>query len=168
MPMHTSIQGLAGILDKQIKNYQELSALLAEERKAIIANDLKMLAEATSRIQLLVASNNQLEMTRMNLVQSLASELKLPTPKPTLAQIAHALEEPDSQELMTLRQNARAELENVRRQSHINGELLRYSANLVDTVLKRMVEPEPCEATYGQTGETARARTAASLLDQHM
>ena len=165
--MNRAVNDLAGVLERQIANYQELKTLVLEERKAIVTNDLKKLAEVTAKIQSLVSANNQLEMGRVSLVKRLAAVLKLSDSKPTLADIANRLEKPLSDKLLSLRRRALEAISEMQRQNRINSEMLKYCANLMDSVLKQLVEPEPRQAVYGRTGEKRKA-ASASLLDRHV
>ncbi len=165
--MNRAVNDLAGVLEKQIANYRELKTLVLEERKAIVVNDLKKLAEVTARIQSLVSANNQLEMGRVSLVKRLAEVLKLSAPKPNLAHIANHLEKPLADRLLSLRRQALEAISEMQRQNKINSEMLKYCANLMDSVLKQLVEPEPRQAVYGRTGEKRKA-VSVSLLDRHV
>lgn len=166
--MHRAVNDLADVVEKQVNNYTELKRLVLEERKAIMANDLKKLSEVTSQIQAVIASNNRLEMGRMSLVKRLASELKLSMAKPTLAHIARRLENPLSEKLMGLRRRANAAITEVQRQARINAEMLKYCVNLMDSVLRGLVDPKPRKATYGSTGEAKRVTASVSLLDHQV
>jgi hypothetical protein len=167
MIMHRAIDDLTTVLEKQIGNYDELKALILEKREAILANDVVKLSDVTSRIKRLIASNNQLEIGRMQLVKKLAAELKLTDPKPTLRTIAGRVGSPLSERLMEMRRRAAAGIKEVRRQNRINAELLKYCVDLTDSVLKRLMEPAPYEITYGNEGKTNRKMQTASLLDHH-
>ena len=167
MDMQRAGEDLAAILEKQIKNYEDLKHHILEKRKAIIANDLKRLSEITSRIENLIGSNNQLEIGRMGLVKRLAGEMKLSGPKPTLREIARRFGGTLSGKLMDLRRRVISAIKDVQRQNQMNGEMLRYSADLMDSVLKHLVEPEPHEITYGNGGKAKRRALSASLLDRH-
>jgi hypothetical protein len=46
--------------------------------------------------------------------------------------------------------------------------MLKYSADLIDSVLNRLVETGSCDATYGSTGETNKKTASVSLLDQNI
>jgi len=164
--MATAMDNLVRILENQMSNYQELKRLILEKRKAIVDNDLKSLSGITSQIELLIVSNNQLEASRMALVSEMAEKLNLSEPKPTLAQIASRVESPLSEKLMELRQGTVEAIKDVQRQNRINSEMLKYSSNLMDSILRRMVDGESFEPTYGSTGKTTRKRASASLLDQ--
>jgi len=164
--MATAMDNLVRILENQMSNYQELKRLILEKRKAIVDNDLKSLSGITSQIEILIVSNNQLEASRMALVSEMAEKLNLSEPKPTLAQIASRVESPLSEKLMELRQGTVEAIKDVQRQNRINSEMLKYSSNLMDSILRRMVDGESFEPTYGSTGKTTRKRASASLLDQ--
>lgn len=166
--MNRAANDLATLLEKQIGNYRNLKELVLEKRKAIVANDLKKLSEITSRIELMIASNNRLGMDQTGLVKKLAAELKISEPTPTLAHIARRLESPLSEKLMELRRQTVTAIGEIKRQNHINAQMLRYSANLIDSVLKRLVEPESYEMTYGSTGGVKQRRTTASLIDHRV
>jgi len=165
--MQRAGEDLAAILEKQIRNYENLKDYILEKRKAIIANDLKRLSEITSRIENLIGSNSQLEIGRMSLVKRLAGEMKLSESKPTLREIARRFGGPLSGKLMDLRRRAISAIKDVQRQNRMNAEMLRYSADLMDSVLKHLVEPEPHEMTYGNGGKAKRRTLSASLLDRH-
>jgi flagellar biosynthesis/type III secretory pathway chaperone len=166
--MQRAIDDLAGILERQIRNYHMLKGLLLKKRKAIIAHDLKQLADITLQIETLIGANNQLEIGRIDLAKRIAKELGLRHSRPTLAEIAERVEEPTSKRLLELRRRSIGAIHDVQRQNRINAELLKYSADLIDSVLRRLVEPASDTSTYGSTGQ-ARSKTAlVSLLDQHV
>jgi hypothetical protein len=150
-----------------MSNYRELKRLILEKRKAIVVNDLKALSGITSQIELLIVSNNQLEANRMTLVSEIAKTLNLSESKPTLAQIADRIKSPLSEKLMELRRDTVEAIKEVQRQNRINSEMLKYSSNLMDSILRRIVDGESFEPTYGSTGKTTRKRASATLLDQH-
>ena len=163
--MHRAANDLASLLEKQVKNYRELKGLILEKRKAIVSNDLKKLSDVTSQIELVIASNNRLEVNHSALVKKLAAGLKISEPKPSLIHIARRLDGPVSDKLMELRRQTASAISDVQRQNRINAEMLRYSANLIDSVLKRLVEPESHEVTYGSTGGMRQGRASASIID---
>ena len=165
--MSSAIDDFVKILENQKCNYQELRRLILEKRKAIVANDLKSLSAITSQIQLLIVSNNHLEASRVALVGEIAGKLNISESKPTLAQIASHLASPHSEKLMKLREDTFQAIKDVQRQNRINAEMLKYSSNLMDCILRRIVDGESFEPTYGSTGKTMRKRASASLLDQH-
>ncbi len=166
--MQRAVDDLISVLEKQVENYYELKKLILEERKAIVSNDLKRLSDTTSQIGLLVASNNQLEMTRSNLVNKLAKELDLSDPSPTLSKIACRLHSPVSERLLELRRNTVSAIGEVQRQNRINAEMLKYSASLIDSVLRNLIDPVSSEAIYGNMGQAKRRATLASLLDHEV
>ena len=166
--MHRAANDLASLLEKQIKNYRQLKGLVLEKRKAIVANDLKKLSEVTSQIELVIASNNRLEIDHTGLVKKLAAALGISEPKPNLIHIARRLEGPVSEKLMELRRNTISAIAEVQRQNRINAEMLRYSANLIDSVVKRLIGPESFEVTYGNTGDLKQRRASASLIDHRV
>ncbi|UCD56538.1 MAG: flagellar export chaperone FlgN [Candidatus Hydrogenedentota bacterium] len=168
MIMHRAVNDLISMLEREIENYLELKRLMLEKRKAIIENDLKKLSGVTSQIELVIASNNQIEIGRMGLVKKLAAELKLSEPNPKLAHIARQLESPLSEKLMRLQGRAISAIKEVQRQNRMNSEMLKYCANLMDSVLRRLVEPDLREGTYGNRGEVKQRAASASLLDHHV
>ena len=165
--MASAIDDLVRILENQLSNYQELKRLILEKRKAIVVNDLKSLSGITSQVELLIVSNNQLEAGRIAIVSEMAEKLGFSETRPTLAQIASRLESPLSEKLMDLRQSTIEAIKEVQRQNRVNSEMLKYSSNLMDSILRRIVDGESFEPTYGSTGKTMRKRASASLLDQH-
>jgi flagellar biosynthesis/type III secretory pathway chaperone len=166
--MQRTVEDLISILEKQIGNYRELKGLVLEERKAIVSNDLKDLSETTSQVGLLVASNNQLEMARVNLVKRLATILNLTESSPTLSHVARRLQGPLSEKLVELRRDMVSAIGEVQRQNRINAEMLKYCAGLIDSVLRNLVDPVSSKAIYGNMGQAKRRATLASLLDHHV
>jgi flagellar biosynthesis/type III secretory pathway chaperone len=166
--MQNIAEQIASIIEQQIQNYQALKKLVLEERKALIANDLKALADTTASIRSLVASNNHLETERLELIGAAAKSLEIPNGRPTLLDIAAKLGGLRSERLLKLRRAASDAITDVQRQARINEEMMKYSANLLDSVLKHLVEPHPREATYSSTGRTTRPGAQAALLDHHV
>ncbi len=166
--MQRAVDDLAGALEKQIRNYSDLKSLILEKRKAIVSNDLKHLANVTLRIETLIASNNRLEIDRMAHVRKIAEELGLAEAKPTLARIAGRFAGTDRERLLDLRHRAGEAITEVQRQNRINAELLRYNAELMDSVLRSLVETESCESTYGSTGRAKSRGASVSLLDRQV
>jgi hypothetical protein len=107
-------------------------------------------------------------MGRIGLAKKLANELKLSPDKTTLRAIARRLGSPLSEKLMDVQRRASDAIKEVQRQNRINAEMLRYCANLMDSVVRRLVEGEPDPVTYGNTGMATRRAASASLLDQHI
>lgn len=166
--MEKTAELLADILEKQIDNYDTLKRLAFEKRKSLSNNDLKLLAKVTADIQTVAASNNRLEEERAALADKLASELSLSEPNPTLAQITEHLSGPLAERLRALRTQAVAAIHEVQRQNRINAEMLKYCSNLMDSVVKSLVEPGPNRTTYGCTGGARWEVAPAALLDHHM
>ena len=166
--MRSEIDKLADILEKQILNYRALSGVILEKRKTIMDNDITGLAEITVRIEELVGSNNELELERMEIAREMAGKLDLRMARPTLALIAERIGGPDCDRLLDLRLRATDAIRDVQRQNLINSEMLKYSADLIDSVLNRIVEAGSCDATYGVTGETHKKIASLSLLDQQI
>jgi hypothetical protein len=164
--MQRAIDDLSNILEKQIRNYHKLKNLILKKRKAIIAHDLRQLADITLQIETRIGANNQLETRRIDLAKKIAGDLGLNQTKPTLAQIAEQIGEPDSGRLRDLRQRATEAINDVQRQNRINAEMLKYSADLIDSVLRRLVEADSCGATYESTGRAENKTALVSLLDQ--
>ena len=168
MTMQRAIDDLANTLERQIENYHELKRLVLEKRKAIMSHDLEELSSITAKIEDLIISNNRVEIGRIALVKKLAEELKISEPKPTLANIARRLESSLAGKLMALRRRAVSAIADVQRQNRINAEMLKYCANLMDSVLRRLVDPESDGSTYGSRGKMKQKLASASLLDQHI
>jgi hypothetical protein len=167
--MQRAIDDLANILEKQIRNYHTLKDLLLKKRKTIIAHDLKRLADITLQIETLIGSNNQLEIGRIDLAKKIAKELGLRHARPTLAQIAERVKGPTSKKLLDLRRRSIEGIQEVQRQNRINAEMLKYSADLIDSVLRRLVETgSRGPMTYGSTGREKSKTALVSLLDQHI
>jgi flagellar biosynthesis/type III secretory pathway chaperone len=166
--MQREIDELAGILEEQILNYRALKDLVMEKRKTIIANDIKGLAEITVRIEELVGANNELELGRIEIARKMATALDLRMARPTLALIAERIDGPNRDRLLDLRLRTTDAIRDVGRQNRINSEMLKYSADLIDSVLNRLVETGSCDATYGATGETNKKSASVSLLDQNI
>lgn len=166
--MRRVVDNLADILEKQIQNYQTLKVHILDKRKAIESNDLKKLAAAIRQIEDLIASNSRLEIERMELVKTLAENLGLSQAKPTLAQISEHLESPLSERLLELRRRASDAIQDVNRHNRINAEMLKYSSELIDSVLRRLVEDGSCEPTYSSSGKTKGKVASISLLDQQV
>jgi flagellar biosynthesis/type III secretory pathway chaperone len=166
--MQSKTNELAGILEKQILNYRALKDIILEKREAIIANDIKGLAEITVRIEELVGSNSELEFERIEIARDMAKALDLRMARPTLALIAERIGGSDCDRLLDLRSRATDAIHEVQRQNRVNSEMLKYSANLIDSVLNSLVEAGSCDATYGVTGEANKKIAAVSLLDQEL
>ena len=166
--MQRAIDDLSDILEKQIENYETLKGLMLEKRKAIISNNLRELADVTLRIESRIASNNELEIRRIEFVKKIAEKMGLPEPRPTLAQIADGLDGLHSLRLLDLRRRAADAIRDVQRQNRINAEMLKYSAELIDSVLRSMVEAGSFEPTYGRTGKTTSKTASVSLLDKEI
>ena len=166
--MQKTADDLVAMIGKQLSNYADLKELILEKRKTILANDLKELAAVTLRIEALIASNNNLEIGRMDLVRKMAGQLGLTEAKPTLARIAECFDGPDRERLLDLRRRAAGAVADIQRQNRINAELLRYNAELLDSVLRSLVETESSEPTYGSTGKTRKRSASVSLLDRQV
>ncbi len=166
--MHRAVDDLARVLERQIGNYADLKRLILEKRKTITTNDLKGLADVTLRIEALVAANNKIEIGRMQLVKKMAEELGLSGAKPTLARIARCFDGPAREKLFDLRRRATEAINEVQRQNRINAEMLKYNAELLDSVLRSLVEADSCEPTYGSTGRAKGKSVSVSLLDQQV
>ena len=166
--MQRAIDDLTGILEKQIRNYYKLKDLILKKRKTIIAHDLRQLADTTLEIETLIGTTNQLEIGRIDLAKKIAQELGLRQARPTLAQIAERIGEPNSGKLLDLRRRTTEAVYEVQRQNRINAELLKYSAELIDSVLRRLVEVGSYGATYESTGKEKSKAALVSLLDRQI
>lgn len=166
--MSRAIDDLTEILEKQNENYETLKGLMLEKRKVIVSNNLRQLADVTLRIEALIASNNLLEIARNDLVKKMAADLGLGESRPTLAQIAECSGSPHSEKLLDLRRRSTDAIREIQRQNRINAEMLKYSAELIDSVLRRMVEVGSCEPTYSSRGKTKSKTASISLLDQQI
>ncbi|RJP26169.1 MAG: flagellar protein FlgN [Candidatus Abyssobacteria bacterium SURF_5] len=166
--MEQIAERLAAILETQIENYHTLKRLALDKRKALSANDLKALPLITVDIQDIAAANYRLEEERKSVAEQLARELGFSKANVTLGQIAERLTGPLSERLHSLRSKAIAAIHDTQRQNRINVELLKYCSNLMDSVLKNLVEPESNRDVYGRTGVKKSAATAAALFDHHI
>lgn len=166
--MDRAINDLIDILKKQIANYRDLKDMILEKRKAVMGNNLLDLSNVTSRIEILIASNNELEIGRLSLVKKMIESLPLGGSNPTLANIARCFDGPISERLMSLRRQAREVIGEVQRQNCINAEMLKYSAGLMDSVLRKLVDGESDGLTYTARGKTKSRSASVSLLDQQI
>ncbi len=166
--MGRAIDDLTAIMEEQIQNYERLKGLTLEKRKAITSNDLKQLADLTLQIEGLIGSNSGLEEERIELVKKMAKDLGLSPPRPTLERIAMSFEGSDREKLLDLRSRATDIMREVQRQNRINTKMLKYSAQLIDSVLRCLVEDGSCKPTYSSTGEAGKRTASASLLDQQI
>ena len=166
--MKETAEALAGILEKQIRNYAELKRLALEKRSALSAHDLRKLAKATADIQTVTASNYALEEERSDLASQLAAEVGLGEENPTLSQIAGRIDSPLRERLHFLKDQAAAAIRDVQHQNRMNTEMLKYCANLMDSAVKGLLEPKLKQNTYGSTGTANRDVASAVLLDHHI
>lgn len=166
--MQKAVDDLAGILERQIKNYGTLKDLVMEERKAIMGGDLGRLSEVTLQIEELIGSNNQLEIARIDIAGKVAKSLGLSKPGPTLALIAEHIDDGNRERLLDLRHRAIDAILEIKRGNRINAEMLNYSAELTDSVLRRLAEAGSCDPTYGSTGEAKKKTASVSLLDHQI
>jgi hypothetical protein len=155
---------LADILKKQIENYDALKRLALEKRKSLSSNDLKALPTITGEIQAVATSNCQLEEERKNLAGRLAAALGLQEENPSLVTLAQCIGGSSGKRLLVLRDRAVAAIDETQRQNRINFEMLKYCADLTDSVLKKLIEPNP-EQYYG-TGKPNHKSAPAILLDR--
>lgn len=162
--MNEIAQQLADSLKKQIENYDVLKQLALEKRKSLSSNDLKALPVITGEIQAVATANCQLEEERQNLTARLAAAIGLQEENPSLATLAQRLGGSSGSRLLMLRDQAVAAINETQRQNRINVEMLKYCADLTDSVLKKLIEPHP-EQYYG-TAKTDSSSTPAILLDR--
>lgn len=166
--MPVAIDDLADILEKQIRNYEDLKDLALEKRKAIITNDLRQLADFTMQIEIMIASNSELEARRISLAKKAAAEMGVREAAPTLARIAECFDGDEREKLLELKQRASSAIQDLQRQNHINAEMLKYSAQLIDSVIRRLVEDGSCEPTYRSDGKAGERISSNSLLDREV
>jgi hypothetical protein len=153
---------LADILKRQIENYDRLKQLALEKRKSLTSNELKALPMITGEIQAVATSNCQLEEERKNLADRLAVVLGIKGENPSLATLAQCVGGSSGNRLLALRDQAVAAINET--QNRINVEMLKYCADLTDSVLKKLIEPNP-EQYYG-TGKSNHNSAPAVLLDR--
>ena len=118
------------------------------------------------QIEVMIASNSELETRRISLAGKAAAEMGLQGSAPTLARIAECFEGDEREKLLELKQRASSSIQELQRQNHINAEMLKYSAQLIDSVIRRLVEGGSCEPTYSSDGKTGKRISSNSLLDR--
>lgn len=160
-----SMTRLLRLMREQQDHYDALRDLLVQKRTAIEHNDLRELARVAQDIERVIGRNSQVEGERQAAARQLATELGLPDHRPTIARIVRRLPEPDRAALLERRDRLTATLRALRAESQTVQGVLRLNVQLIDRLIKTMLNVGPVAATYDAEGESAAGDTLR-LLDR--
>lgn len=161
---------LVDVLEAQIECYEGLNQLANYKQQAIVEKNLELLQEVTSTEEQFVGRVNVLDRKREVLMKDIAIVTCMPYKGLTLTAIADKIGDKNevSHQLRDLRDKIRIELEQLKKQSELNKELITQSLELVDFMINAIGSTKGYAhvGNYGKPGEGEHLQRQHSLFDQ--
>jgi flagellar biosynthesis/type III secretory pathway chaperone len=154
---------LVTVLSKEQAIYQQLLAVAADERQAIVDGKLPELKVALQRKQDILERLAALEDRRIKWLNRYASKRQLPLDTMTLASIIEGSQETDRPILTRLHRGLRRRIDRLVEMNAVTKTLLESILGSIDVSLRFLLTDDTQGSTYGAQG---RLRTTAVLNRQ--
>lgn len=131
--MATLIDELTGILDEQIKLYEDVLAIGKEKKNVIIKNDMETLAKMNTVESSIVNRINRLEKQRLITIKDMCDVLSIKPEDFTLKQLADTLTvEEDKQKILDIRDKLNQIMAELATVNSINTALIESSLEYIE------------------------------------
>ncbi len=157
---------LEATLKRQISLHRSMLELAAAKRESIISGDVGKLEETVKEEKKLVAAIEEEEKKRLAIMPMVKRGLGLAQDSDDkLADVIGRMEGPEQQELAAVREELRSLIEECRRKTRHNAELLKASLEHVDAFLRAVAEAASPNANYNNSGR--KARNGPTIIDRN-
>lgn len=164
-----ALKRAVGMLDATLTRQTELHRSMLEvaerKRQSIIAGNLEELEKSVAEEKKLVASIEEEEEKRLAIMPLVKRGLGLTEEADKLKDLIEKLPEPERGKMTKTRVELKEVIEECRKKTRHNAELLKASLEHVNSFLKAVNEAAHPETTYGKDGK--RGHGGPSLLDRN-
>ena len=161
-----AVMELVDVINDEIRLFSDLLALLQEEQRAVVENDIPAL-EANVMAQAQTARETHLlEARRAQVVQQLSQRLDNTPEDVSLSRLIELLDGEGGEELARMRGTLLELSDKVRHVSANNAFLIRQSMRYTERCLDILTGHSPAKGMYGQFGRARRGASQRSLLNQ--
>ncbi|MDR0362308.1 MAG: flagellar protein FlgN [Planctomycetota bacterium] len=155
---------LEAILVRQTDLHRAMLETAGEKRESIIKGDLPALEAAVFREKGLVAEIEDEERKRQAVMPMLRRGLGVGDDVEQLAEVAEKFHEPDRTRILSLAGGLKDVIEDVRKITRHNAELLKASLEHVDAFLRTIAEASSPDTNYRRDGSRP---TGPTLIDRN-
>lgn len=156
---------LEATLTRQIGLHRSMLEIANTKRENIIKGDLEGLEQTVLAEKKLVAEIEDEEKKRLAIMPMVQRGLDMPDSADKLADLIERLPEPEKTALSRVRTELRDVIEECRRKTRHNAELLKASLEHVDSFLKAVSEAVAPEVNYKRDGK--RSSGGPSIIDRN-
>ncbi len=157
---------LVAILRQEIAHYRHLLALVRRERGRIIKGELAGLSDVVRRKEAVTRELAQLEVSRVSVLDRLASELGEPVSGLTLARVARQAPGEAGESLTALIDEFRGVIGRLVAANDVNRKLLDRSLEFVQGSLALFRTVVTANPTYGASGRLEGSNPALVAINQ--
>ncbi len=156
---------LEATLTRQTALHRSMLEVAEMKRQSIISGNLEELEKSVSEEKKLVASIEEEEEKRLAIMPLVKRGLGLAEEADKLSDLTDRLPEPDRARMTKVRVELKGVIEECRKKTRHNAELLKASLEHVNSFLKAVNEAAHPETTYKKDGK--RSHGGPSLLDRN-
>jgi flagellar biosynthesis/type III secretory pathway chaperone len=150
--MQPTITKLLTILDEETACYRDMKTLLADEEKAISLSEKDRFDQVQMEKEMLVCRLLQFEETRKGLVAQLADTYAVGRKTMTVSQLAHVVDSPSDQELLSRADRLRSIMRDVQEKNSRNRLLINHYLKLIKGSLKLLTHLIEDTSVYQKPG----------------
>ena len=148
----TPLGDLEAMLDREIRLHEPMLELAEKKRVAVIQGDLPALEAILERERELVAGIEKAEAAREAALRAARVAVGLPETEGRLEDIVARLSEPERSRIGGEREKLRSLLDELRKKSRHNAELLKASLAHVEAFLRAVADAARADKPYGKDG----------------
>ena len=161
----TPLADLEAMLGREIRLHEPMLEIAERKRVAVIQGDLPALEAILEQERQLVAEAEEGEATRESALRAARVAVGLPETEGRLEDIVARLSEPERSRIGEEREKLRSLLDDLRKKSRHNAELLKASLAHVEAFLRAVADAARADKRYGKDGRPSGGGSA--FLDRN-
>ena len=163
--LNRAIGMLEAILGRQIGLHRRMLAIAESKRESILKGNIETLEKAVDEEKKLVAEIEEEEKKRLAVMPMVRRGLGLPEGEDKLSDLIERIPEAARSKLPAIRAELKDVIEECRRKTRHNAELLKASLAHVESFLKSVAEASNPDVNYGKDGK--KGFGGPTLLDRN-
>ena len=148
--MQVKVNRLIDIINKEVTCLESFMALLTEEQKFLVENDVDSLRKSVGQQERTILQAENLEKERIKLTDGIAKSLNLKKDEASISKLVQLLEESYSVQLKELQKTLFSLYQKVERQRRKNEFLIKQSMGIIDRGIKLFLGAESSSPTYAK------------------
>ena len=158
---------LSQIINEEVRVFNDLLAILNNEQKAIVEDNVADIEECVLSQQQIASKAHELESRRQEIVTQLSQNLSIDADQVNLGRLLEVLEGSRAEELARMREKLIKLNEKIRKVTANNSFLIRQSLRYTERCLDILTGQGPLQrGVYGQFGTVKRATGDRSFVNQ--